>query len=272
MNRSPCWAPEWLRRPVPSHRGIGHHRCADPFAAPHNMALTAGDELSATEPPAGRTRTDDRVTEALRDDIVGGLYSPRERLTELELASQYGVSRASVRTALMELEREGLVERRPNRGAQVRAISLDEAVEITEVRMVLEGLCAAKAAEFATAEDRKAIQTLMRDMKRAVKTGDSVHYGQLNKALHGKIREIARQETAARIIGLLRNQFVQHQFRLAMIPGRPEVSVHEHGRIAEAIVAGDACAAEEAMRVHLQSVKDMVLSSYELSRGALSAG
>lgn len=219
---------------------------------------------SKTSP--SKRRSDDQVTEALRLDIVGGTYSPRERLPEVELASRYGVSRASVRTALMELEREGLVERRPNRGAHVRAISLEEAIEITEVRMVLEGLCAAKAAELATPADRKAVQGIMTDMKAAVKTGDSVRYAQLNRALHAKIREIARQSTAERIISLLRNQFVQHQFRLSMIPGRPEVSVHEHERIAKAIIAGDPDEAEEAMRAHLRSVKDMVIASHELSQ------
>lgn len=222
--------------------------------------------MTDTETAPSKRRSDDQITEALRVDIVGGAYSPRERLPEVELASRYGVSRASVRTALMELEREGLVERRPNRGAQVRAISLEEAIEITEVRMVLEGLCAAKAAELATPADRKAVQAIMTDMKAAVKAGDSVRYAQLNRALHAKVREIARQSTADRIIALLRNQFVQHQFRLSMIPGRPEVSVHEHERIARAIIAGDPAEAEEAMRAHLRSVKDMVVSSHELSQ------
>lgn len=225
--------------------------------------------MSEAKTSRGKRRSDDEVTEALRVDIVGGSYSPRERLPEIELATRYGASRAAVRSALMELEREGLVERRPNRGAQVRAISVDEAIEITEVRMVLEGLCAAKAAELATADDRKAIQALMVDMKAAVKSGDSASYAQLNRALHAKVREIAKQSTADRIIGLLRNQFVQHQFRLSMIPGRPEVSVHEHDRIAKAIVAGDPAAAEDAMRAHLTSVKDMVISSHERAQNAI---
>ena len=216
--------------------------------------------------------SDEDVTEALRVDIVGGAYTPRERLPEIELATRYGVSRAAVRSALMELEREGLVERRPNRGAQVRAISLEEAIEITEVRMVLEGLCAAKAAELATEEDRQAIQAVMVEMKAAVKNGDSVSYARLNRALHAKVREIAKQGLADRIIALLRNQFVQHQFRLSMIPGRPEVSVHEHDRVAKAIVAGDPAAAEDAMRAHLTSVRQMVISSHERAQGALHAG
>ena len=228
--------------------------------------------MSETRKPGAKRRTDEEVTGALRIDIVSGAYTPRERLPEVELATRYTASRASVRSALMELEREGLVERRPNRGAQVRAISLEEAIEITEVRMVLEGLCAAKAAELATAADRKVLNALMVDMKAAVKAKDSISYAQLNRRLHAQVREIARQETATRIVALLRNQFVQHQFRLSMIPGRPETSVHEHDRIAKAIIAGDPTAAEEAMRAHLRSVKAMVISSHELAQGAIRAG
>jgi DNA-binding GntR family transcriptional regulator len=228
--------------------------------------------LSEIRKPGAKRRTDEEVTEALRIDIVSGAYTPRERLPEVELATRYSASRASVRSALMELEREGLVERRPNRGAQVRAISLEEAIEITEVRMVLEGLCAAKAAELATAADRKVLHALMEDMKAAVKAKDSISYAQLNRRLHAQVREIARQETATRIIALLRNQFVQHQFRLSMIPGRPETSVHEHDRIAKAIIAGDPVEAEAAMRAHLQSVKAMVISSHELAQEAIRAG
>src|SRR5690348_189599 len=72
--------------------------------------------------------------------------APGQRLVEEELAGTLGVTRASLRAALFDLTAEGLVERIPNRGARVRTISVDEAVAIIECRMVLEGLCAAKAA------------------------------------------------------------------------------------------------------------------------------
>lgn len=210
--------------------------------------------------------TDESATESLRSDIVSGVFTPRERLPEIELASRYGVSRASIRAALIEMEREGLVERRPNRGAQVRAVSLDEAIEITEVRMVLEGLCAAKAAELATASQREELERLMAEMKTAVGEGEGVRYAQLNRSLHAKIRELSGHKKATQIIELLRNQLVQHQFRLAMLPGRPEVSVHEHDRIVRAIVAGNADEAEQAMRAHLRSVREALRTSHELSR------
>ena len=86
----------------------------------------------------------------IRDAIVHGDFAPNQRLVEADLSEQFGASRATVRSALVELANEGLVERVQNRGARVRAVSLAEAIEISEVRMVVEGLCAAKAAERIT--------------------------------------------------------------------------------------------------------------------------
>ena len=80
----------------------------------------------------------------------GGEFAPHQRLIEADLSERYDASRAAVRTALLNLTSEGLVERVPNRGARVRAISVDEAVEIVEVRIGLETLCARKAAENLT--------------------------------------------------------------------------------------------------------------------------
>src|SRR6187399_2420603 len=98
--------------------------------------------MSAVTPTA--TRAD--LTRILREAIVSGEYVPNQRLIEADLSATYGASRAAVRTALLELGAEGLVDRLPNRGSRVRAIPLAEAIEILEVRMGLEGLCAAKAA------------------------------------------------------------------------------------------------------------------------------
>ena len=86
------------------------------------------------------------VAERLREDIRAGLFHPRERLVEADLADSYGVKRSAVRAALMELAAEGVVERTPNRGARVRSISIDEAIEITETRLSLQAMCAGKAA------------------------------------------------------------------------------------------------------------------------------
>ncbi|TDC71068.1 GntR family transcriptional regulator [Actinomadura sp. GC306] len=192
----------------------------------------------------------------IREAILSGEFVPNQRLIEADLSEQFGAGRAAVRAALLALANEGLIERVQNRGARVRAVSLAEAVEITEVRMVVEGLCAAKAAERATDADITALRAIGADMRAAVAAGDVLGYSRLNERLHGRIREISGQRTAAGVLERLRAQNVRHQFRLAMHPGRPQESLPQHLDIIEAIVARDAHAAEQAARAHLRSVID----------------
>jgi DNA-binding GntR family transcriptional regulator len=211
--------------------------------------MTSAEQPAKTAPaPAGS------VVGALRDAIAAGEFVPNQRLVEADLSEQFGASRATVRSALLELASEGLVERMQNRGARVRAVSLDEAVEITEVRMVLEGLVAAKAATRLTDDQRTQLRELGSAMQDAVSAGDLLGYSDLNRELHALISAAGGQQTASKILERLRGQNVRHQFRLAMHPGRPSVSLPQHLAIIEALCAGDPDAAEAAMRAHLQSV------------------
>jgi DNA-binding GntR family transcriptional regulator len=194
------------------------------------------------------------VVVAIRDAIVRGDFVPNQRLVEADLSAQFSASRANVRAALIELANEGLIERVQNRGARVRAVSIEEAVEISEVRMMLEALCAAKAAERITDEEIAELRQLGTDMRDAVAHGDVVGYSGLNQRLHRRVREISGQRTAAQVLERLRGQSVRHQFRLAMRPGRPSISLPEHLAIIDGICAHDAEKAQGAARAHLESV------------------
>lgn len=193
---------------------------------------------------------------ALRQAILAGDMAPGQRLVEVELAETLGVTRASVRAALVELTAEGLVERIPNRGARIRVVSLDEAVAITECRMVLEGLCAAKAAERASQAQVDALTGTAERMRRAVRDGEPLKYSALNRELHRSVAEASGQTVAADLLERLRAQIVRHQFRLSLRSGRPQRSLGEHLAIVAAIADRDPDAAEAAARTHLRSVID----------------
>ena len=194
------------------------------------------------------------VTEALRAAIIAGEYAPRQRLVEIDLCERFGTSRFILRSALQELAAQGLVEFQRNRGARVREISLTEAIESTEVRILLEGLLAARAAERVSRPDIVMLRKLTKDMRVAVDKSELLTYSELNARLHGAIRDIGAHETAARLLRQLRDQTVRHQFSLSLVPGRPAVSLPQHEAIVAAIVNRDAGAAELAMRAHLHSV------------------
>jgi DNA-binding GntR family transcriptional regulator len=189
--------------------------------------------------------------ERLYQAILRGDFQPNERLIEMDLAQLYNVGRAAIRTTLARLEQDGLVEREPNRGARVRAISEEEAVETLEARAVLEGLAARYAARNVTDADIADLRAIVGEMEARLAEGDLLGISEGNTRLHSRLLEIANNKTVARLIERLHAQHVRSQFRLILVPGRPPRSVAEHRAIVEAVASRDPAAAEAAMRSHL---------------------
>ena len=202
----------------------------------------------------GHVTDDVAVLDALRDAILDGEFAAGQRLVEVDLCERFGCSRFAVRAAIPVLASEGLVELQRHRGARVRVIPVGEAIEITEVRRLLEGLTAARAAERITPPQAAELAEIIQEMRDAVAAAELLRYSDANARLHSLIRVIAAHDTATAIIERLRAQLVRHQFALSLVPGRPAVSLGQHERIATAIIARDPAAAEVAMRDHITSV------------------
>ncbi len=200
------------------------------------------------------------VTEQLRADILSGDFPPGTRLIELQLTERYGVGRAAVRSAIVELSAEGLVIHEANRGATVRRIPIEVAIEIAQARAVLEGLVARLAAERATDEERTELRTLLARMESAVDGDDQAAYSELNRVLHRRIREISRHSIAGELVANLRHRGTHQEFQLSLQQGRSSVSLPQHRNIVDAIVDRDGDGAERAMQAHLRSVEDALLN------------
>ena len=196
--------------------------------------------------------------DALREAIVRGDIAPEARLVESEISTNFEMSRGAVRTALIRLEEEGLVVREPHRGARVRKVSDDEAVEILQVRAVLEGLAVRMTAERIDAAGATRLQALLERHRELLEGGDLLGASDANADLHAALLELSGHGTARRLIRALNSQTVRYQYRTILIPGRPSASVAEHGAIVEAVVAGRADDAEAAMRNHLFNVAQAV--------------
>ena len=196
--------------------------------------------------------------EALREAIVRGDIAPEARLVESEISTNFKMSRGAVRTALIRLEEEGLVVREPHRGARVRKVSDDEAVEILQVRAVLEGLAVRLTAERIDDAGAARLQALLERHRELLEGGDLLGASDANADLHAALLELSGHGTARRLIGALNSQTVRYQYRTILIPGRPAASVAEHTAIVEAVVDGRADEAEAAMRNHLLNVAQAV--------------
>lgn len=198
------------------------------------------------------------VTDDLRRDILSGRFEPGDRLLEVPLSEHYACGRAAIRSALVALTSEGLVEREANRGATVRRISISEAIQITEARSALESLVAATAARHATSDDHAELLDIIEQMRSAVDGGQGRSYSELNGVLHRRLREMSGHHIAAELVGNLRDRAAHHQYRLAVMPGRSSESLAQHTAIVDAVVAGDEQAAADAMTAHLQSVIEVL--------------
>jgi DNA-binding GntR family transcriptional regulator len=205
--------------------------------------------------------------DALREAIVRGEIAPDARLVESDISTAFEMSRGAVRTALIRLEQDGLVVREPHRGARVRRVTDDEAVEILQARAVLEGLAVHQAAErIDEAGGAARLQACLSRQRELLEDGDLLGASDVNADLHATLLELSGHATAVRLIHTLNAQTVRYQYRTILIPGRPASSVAEHTAIVEAVVAGRADEAEAAMRQHLFNVADAV------RRGLLPGG
>lgn len=196
----------------------------------------------------------DATAAKLTELIVSRRLLPNQRLVEVELSEMLETNRANIRTALALLEQTGLVVSTPNRGARVRLVTGDEALEIMEARGALEILVVRRAAERATKADRAKIRRLLTEMRTALRAGDLILYSDLNGKLHEEFYRIASMPTVARLLTSLKSQLVRFNYRPALIPGRAQQSLVEHTELAEAVCAGDPRRAEKALREHLKQV------------------
>ena len=222
------------------------------------MTVESGSSLSIA--PASSSFDD------LRAAIVRGDIAPNARLVESDLATTFEMSRGEVRTALIRLEQEGLVIREPHRGARVRQVSDDEAVEILQARAVLEGLAVRQTAQRIDDDGSARLRECLARQRELLELGDLLGASDVNADLHAALLEGSGHGTALRLIRALNSQTVRYQYRTILIPGRPAASLKEHEAIVDAVVARRPEDAEAAMRSHLFNVAQAV------QRGLLRGG
>ncbi len=207
----------------------------------------------------------DVVFETLRQAILSGRLQPGERLMEIHLARQLGVSRTPVREAIHKLEQEGLVNMVPRRGAVVAKITRSDLEDVLEVRATLEDLCVRKACHTMTAEDLDALDQAAARFAECVEHGDLMECAQADVVFHDIISESTGNRRLIQILNNLREQI--YRYRLENLKDRetwPEL-IQEHRTICEALRGKDEEKAREAIRIHIANQKHSIMESLHFS-------
>jgi DNA-binding GntR family transcriptional regulator len=191
--------------------------------------------------------------------IFRGELTAGQKLTEQELALRLGVSRGPVREAFRALEDLGLVQIEQNRGAFVRKIDLEEAIEIHDVYSALEELATRSAARRLSGTQIEELKSLVESMDGAAESEDLDRYYALNLSFHQRLVEGSGNRRLLSIYNRLLNEL--HLFRRFGLMQRGEMqrSNHEHRQILEKIAAGDPEGAAEAMRSHTSERRRQML-------------
>ncbi len=216
-----------------------------------------------------------QVASALEEAIVGGRYKPGDRLpAERELAEEFGVSRPTVREAMLALEIRGFVEARHGSGIYVRENpepsapgELDiGAFELTEARLLFEGEAAALAATTITDEQLAELEAILGEM---AEENEGEYKGeQADRRFHVAIAQATRNSAIVSVVENLwdiryRSPLCRHMLSRARQVGvKPRID--EHRLLLDALAAHDPQAARGAMRKHLERVIEAILAATEL--------
>ncbi|MFF5564110.1 GntR family transcriptional regulator [Streptomyces sp. NPDC012623] len=190
------------------------------------------------------------VCTAIRDDIVSGLFERGSRLTEEHLARRYGVSRVPVREALRTLESEGFVTTRRHVGACVAEPSEQEAADLLEVRLLLEPLGAARAAQRRTEAHLKVLRGLVRLGQERARRGQGEDLRSLGAWFHETLAQASGSPALTALLTQLRHKIAW--MYVVEQPARPVESWAEHGAIVDAVARGDAERARALTALHAE--------------------
>lgn len=206
----------------------------------------------------------DVIADKLETAIVNGSLEAGSRLSEQGLATSLGVSRGPLREAIRRLEGRGLLERTPNIGVRVAALSHTDLRELLEVREALEGMACALAANNMTEKQIDALEALVdgHEQQPSLREGTAYHQPPNDYDFHYRIvTGSGNQRLIQMLLGDLYYLLRVYRYRSSTKPGRAKQALTEHREIIAALRQRDADAADAAMRKHLRNARQLLEES-----------
>jgi DNA-binding GntR family transcriptional regulator len=200
------------------------------------------------------------ATELIRNAIIEGRLEPGRRLKEEELARELGISRTPVREALLMLQAEDLVVASPNRGATVRVHDAADLDDLYELRALLEGHAARRAAERVSGVELDSLRESCDRFEALSPDDDLPGLVRENLFFHNTILEVSASTRLATMVRkVIELPLVYNSYRWYS-PEQKRLSVHYHRQIVKALTAADADRAELIMKEHLFEARDLLVA------------
>ncbi len=214
-------------------------------------------------PPPARETVSAAVYRQLREAILSARIPMGTRINELELASDWHISRTPIRDALRRLEAEGLVQAVSGRGTAVPMLTRADVEELYTLREGLEGMTARVAAERATPQFLGQLDTLIKTYGGARKKDDLGQLVAVDAALHDAVAQMTQNRRLEHAVQTARLRLHQVHARSFRLKGRAGKTFREMATLVAAIRTRNASRAEASMRTHLASLRVDISASFE---------
>ncbi|GGY10844.1 GntR family transcriptional regulator [Paludibacterium paludis] len=203
--------------------------------------------------PIKRQTLTSAVTESLRQRILSGEFADGQQLRQEALSNEYGVSRVPVREALRQLEAEGLIQIIDHKGALVSKLSLDDILELLEIRAMLEGSVLKASIPCQTQADLRLAEDTLAEFEKALQANDVRQWGELNSRFHLALYRSARRPNTLALIEQLHNKTDRYTRMQILFTRTMHLAHQEHTQLLELCKAGKADEAEAFIRFHILS-------------------
>ncbi len=203
----------------------------------------------------------DQVFEKLESDIIIGVYPRGEILTELKLVENLGVSRTPIREALRRLEQERLIED-SGKGSVVLGITIDDLIDIMDIRQSIEGLAAYHATKNITLEEMEELRQINELQDFYYEKKDIERLRQMDDRFHVAIYEISKRNVICDTLRPLHRKTQRYRRQSIGNDQRLAKSISEHKAIFNAIADGNAELARDLITEHIENAKNHMIERF----------
>jgi DNA-binding GntR family transcriptional regulator len=203
------------------------------------------------------------VYKKIKDEITYGVLFPGQRLIESELTKEFNASRSPIREALRQLEGEGYIIFNRNKGITVSKLSIKEVNELFDLRCLLESYAAGMAAERVTKKQRANLKDLQEKLRTAASKVDLKDWLHNNVLFHTLLYQNSGNNNLIRMIDTLNRRTYRYKYMIVRIPGHFKSYLKHHDAIIKGCEKKDREMVEKFMKLHLETIKDVLIGDLE---------